>query len=550
MTGRRIEIGLFGGCRVAGLGEAAFELTGAKHRALLALLATAPFGRRSRGFIQEMLWGVACYDAGRQSLRRALADIKSLMGAAYGDILSSTNADVTLDLSTVRFIGRSGMGAFLEGLDIREPGFQRWVAGIRDNPAQLDGLFRHSAARLLPTALPAIAVLPFRPVDCGESGEALGDWLAAETARMLSRSRLMAVISHLSSRRATVSGFDLASVQATLKINYCVTGHMRRAGRQIIVDVDFIDMATSRILFTRRFACDAGRFCEEASACVGPLAQAVATAIAEESLAVSAGRAPADIADHRLLIGAVSLMHRATLREFARSRQLLEEALARSPGAPDILAWLAKWHVLSVFNRWTADATRDSHTALDYAARALDAAPDNAFCLTIDGFAHNNLRRRLDIAAQRYDAALALNSSEALCWILKSALHTFRDEAESAVQCAQQARALSPIDPFSYYYDAHTAGAHLCAGDYETAFALADSAFRKNSRHLSSLRIKIFAAHHSGRRDLLPELGRQLLRRQPDLTIAAYMRTHPSAGSAMGERMRRALAAADIPQGF
>ena len=549
MQERCVEISLFGACRVIGIGADAFELSGAKHRALFALLATAPFGRRSRAFLQETLWGVACYDAGRQSLRRALADIKAIMGPAFGKVLSSTNMDVTLDLSAVRFVGRPGAGAFLEGLDIREPAFRRWAAGIRDDPAQLEGLYRHTAARALPTALPAIAVLPLRPLDCGERGEALGDWFAAELARALSRSRLMAVISHLSSRRFARAGVDLADVQATLKAHYCVAGHLRRAGDEIFGDVDFIDMASSRILFTRRFALPAERFTAGAVERIGALAQAMAAAIAEQSLIVAAGRAPGDIAEHQLLISGVSLMHRATLREFARSRQFLEEALARSPGAPEVLAWLAKWYVLSVFNRWTDDAGRDSQTALDYVARALDNAPDNPFCLTIDGFAHNNLRRRLDIAERRYAAALEINSSEALCWLLKSALHTFRDEAADAVECALQARALSPVDPFGYYYDAHTAGAYLCAGDYETAFRLADAAYASNSRHLSSLRIKIFAACHSGRDALLPELGRRLLQSQPDFTIAAYMRTHPSAGSAMGERMRRALAAAHIPQG-
>ncbi len=48
-----------------------FEIKGAKHRALIALLVTAPLGRRTRSFLQETLRGGSCYDTGRQSLRRA-----------------------------------------------------------------------------------------------------------------------------------------------------------------------------------------------------------------------------------------------------------------------------------------------------------------------------------------------------------------------------------------------------------------------------------------------------------------------------------------------
>ncbi|WP_204326492.1 hypothetical protein, partial [Stenotrophomonas maltophilia] len=72
-------------------------------------------------------------------------------------------------------------------------------------------------------------------------------------------------------------------------------------------------------------------------------------------------------------------------------------------------------------------------------------------CLTIDGFANNNLLRRLDVANQRYGAALEANPNEALSWLLKGALHTFRDEGGLAVQAVQKARRLSPIDPFGHY---------------------------------------------------------------------------------------------------
>lgn len=549
MTGYCLEISLFGACRIVGADHRAFEITGVKQRALFALLATAPFGRRSRSFLQETLWGAACYDTGRQSLRRALADIKAIMGESYARVISSTNSDITLHLPAVRFAGQPGVGSFLEGLDIREPGFVSWATAIRQNPGQLDSLFRTGMARLRPASLPGVAVLPFRAVGCGEDGFALGDWLAEEMSRHLSRSRLMAVTSHLSSRQFVRTGFDLAGVRSVLRVHYCLTGSIRQSGNTLVIDADLVDLESSRILLTRQFNCSARDFTSQAAEQSLVMVRAAAAAIADAALATTAGRTPLEIADHQLLTAGVSLMHRPVLRDFARSRQLIEEALARAPDTPEVLAWLAKWHVFSVFNGWSPDVAQETQRALDLAAHALDLAPDNAFCLTIDGFAHSNLKRRLDIAEHRYTAALASNPNESLCWLLKGAMHTFRDEAGPAVDASEIARSLSPLDPFSYYFDAHRAGAYLCAGDYETAYSLATSAFAKNNRHLSSLRIKIFAAHHAGKDDHLPELGRQLLQRQPDLTIEAYMRSHPSTGSAMGERMKRALIAADIPLG-
>src|ERR1700750_3273138 len=113
METKCIEISLFGACLVRSASPGGFEITGVKHKALFALLATAPFGRRTRSFLQDTLWGTACYDTGRQSLRRALSDIKQIMGDGLAEILSSTNSDLTLDLTQVSFIGRPGAGELL-----------------------------------------------------------------------------------------------------------------------------------------------------------------------------------------------------------------------------------------------------------------------------------------------------------------------------------------------------------------------------------------------------------------------------------------------------
>jgi tetratricopeptide (TPR) repeat protein len=240
-------------------------------------------------------------------------------------------------------------------------------------------------------------------------------------------------------------------------------------------------------------------------------------------------------------------MHRATLRDFARSRELLEEAAARAPHVPEVHAWLAKWHVLGVTNRWSTDFGADAQRALDHTARALDLSPNNAFSLTIDGFAQNALRRNLDIAGKRYEAALDANPSEALAWLMKASLHTFRYEGAAAVEAAARARSLSPLDPFGHYYDALEAGANLSAENYERALLLAERSLQVNDRHLSTIRIKIFALNFMGRIDEARAAGADLLKRQPDFTVDAYMKIHPCADFKMGAMMENALRSAGLP---
>jgi TolB-like protein len=549
MSDAVIAINLFGACAVQLATPGGVALTGSKHKALFALLATAPFGRRTRGFLQGMLWDAACSD-GRQSLRRALADIKRVFGdEVFAAVLSSNNSELALDLTRVRFLGRPTAGPFLEGLGIREPRFQEWVAGVRANPAQFAGLFSRRPAPEHPDILPVVAVLPFRAITEEPGDVALGDWLAEETSRSLARSRLLAVISHLSSRRIAQEPVDLAGVRNLLGADFCLSGSLRRCGGEHVLDADFTDVRTGRLLWTRRFADSSGSFLAASGEGLSVVVAAIGTTIADEALAHVRGALPADIDDHALLIAGVALMHRSTLREFTRARKLIEEAARRAPHAPEVHAWLGKWHVLTVINGWSADRARDTRAALDCTARALDLAPDNSLSLTIDGLAHNNLLRRLDLAEARYDEALQRNPSESLSWLLKGALHTFRYEGREAVRTARKARRLSPVDPFGYFYDALEAGAMLAVEDYPGALSLAERSLAGNARHISTLRVKIVALACMDREEEARASAATLMRLQPEFSVASYMASHPCADFPMGTMMQRALLRAGIPQG-
>jgi tetratricopeptide (TPR) repeat protein len=240
-------------------------------------------------------------------------------------------------------------------------------------------------------------------------------------------------------------------------------------------------------------------------------------------------------------------MHRPALRDFTKSRELIDEILRRTPHAAEAHAWHGKWHVLSVFNGWSADPSKDTQRAVDCTSRALDISPDNAFCLTIDGFAQNNLLRRLDIAEERYTLALKNNPNSALSWLLKGVLHAFRDEGEAAVSATSRARKLSPLDPFGYFYDTLNATAHLAHGEYQQSLELADRSLGSNDRHISTLRTKIVALHYLGRRAEAEHAAGQLLARQPHFTVAAYQKNHPAADYDFGRRVVEALSAAGIP---
>ena len=374
----------------------------------------------------------------------------------------------------------------------------------------------------------------------------IGDWIAEEICRSLSRSALLTVISHLSGRAMVQRTPDIAAVRETLGVDYLVSGTIRRRGDEVICDFDFVEVATGTLLWNRTTHIQGGKALELLPEQLEEVLRAIGRSVTETTLRNLRGLRLPEVADHELVIAGVTYMHRRSLKDFLTARQLLEEAARRSPDTGDIHAWLGKWRVLNVFKGYSTDRSRDTQRALDCTARALDLDPESSFALTIDGFVHANILREMAVASQRYAAALDRNPNESLSWLLRGALLAFQDEGAAAVRATDTARRLSPIDPFGYYYDSLAATAHLAAGQFERALECAERSLSSNDRHISTLRTKIAAQHCLGDGAGARATAQDLMSRFPDFRLDDYRRTHPSAEKKTGKLVIEALRAAGI----
>src|SRR5262249_48301803 len=125
-------------------------------------------------------------------------------------------------------------------------------------------------------------------------------------------------------------------------------------------------------------------------------------------------------------------------------------------------------------------------------------------------------------AAAALDRALAVNPNAAHAWLIRAHIHAVRNQPEAAIEAIERARRLSPFDPYTYFYAAIIAVAHLAARRFEQAIEWADRALHDRPRLVSAMRIKVAAWAHLGRLDeARADLG-QMLAIDPKLTIAGF----------------------------
>ena len=217
-----------------------------------------------------------------------------------------------------------------------------------------------------------VAVLPFR--NAGGDDEAyLADGLTEDLIDTLSTARGLRVRPRSATLRFAASDEDARAIGRALEVQVIVDGSVRRRGDMLRVTARLVSVAEGFQLWARRFDRPAG------DALV--VSDEVADAVARALTVAPAGQNRQAPTDPKAID--LYLRGRAELRDLggdAMNRAVghLEDALARAPEDPSILAALARAHARSFFFR--TDPTFIEY-ALALAERALAAAPGHAEAL-------------------------------------------------------------------------------------------------------------------------------------------------------------------------
>ena len=545
MDTRKLHIRLFGGFSCQWDGGQKIDVRGAKHRALIALLATAPNGTHTRSWIQDTLWRRAGEEHGRASLRRSLSDIRKVFGQEFDRLFKTTNIDIQLDPNAFELVGSHLDGEFAEGINIKENGFAEWVNQKRKLLFS-DFTLPTRAAHV--SIAPRIAIVPFATRNLAKQELHLSDLVAQEVSRSLSRSRLIRVTSHLSSRRVDGTLVDISQIRETLEVDYVVYGTVGLNNGKYRIDAELVQTSTGHIEWTRQISGQVAQFLS-GSDDLTYLCSQIGHGILSASVELARSRAPGDLESHVLLMSAVSNMHQHRLAGFARARSHLEELIARAPDNSELHAWLGKWYVLSIAQGWSTDPQLDSRNAIDSTKRALDCNPRCPLSLTFDGMIRSSDLANLSKVEAQFDRAVEIDPNNSLAWLMYSRLHMFDGNGELALRFAEKACELSPIDPYGYFFDIIKASALSICEDYVGALEFAEKSIAANPRHTSSHRVKVIALTLMERDEEAAKAAKLLTRLEPSLTINRYLQNHPAGDRPMTRKWADALKDAGVPVG-
>jgi tetratricopeptide (TPR) repeat protein len=196
---------------------------------------------------------------------------------------------------------------------------------------------------------------------------------------------------------------------------------------------------------------------------------------------------------------------------------------------------------------WPTAQGNDRETATELARAAIAEGADTPLALVVAGTVSAALLNDRDSAAAAIDRAMTINSHSAIVLSFGALIRCFCGAYDTAVEYAEKAIRLSPLEPLIYVASFALAFALLMIGRAEEAIGPARKAIEGNPNFAFSHLVLAIACARLNRREEAEQAAHQLLRVAPRFRIAT-LRAIPSARSALPQADLALLRAAGLPE--
>ena len=314
---------------------------------------------------------------------------------------------------------------------------------------------------------PSIAVLPFDNMSEEAEQEYFADGMVEDIITGLSRIKWLMVIARNSSFTYKGKAVDIKQVGRDLGVRYVLEGSLRKATDRIRVTGQLIEAESGRHLWADRY----DRKLDDLFAIQDELTMNVVAAL-EPSLRQAEiervkRKRPDNLDAYDLLLRAIPLVYPAMPESTAKALPLLESALALEPDYALAHGFAAWAHEVVYARGGLQEENRVG--AIRHARAAIAHGRDDAIALSLGAFVTGLVAHDRPAARHAFEAARAVSPSCALAYNLASVATVFDGDAAEAIQLAETAVRLSPVDPMNYAPWLAKALAHISRGEDEAA---------------------------------------------------------------------------------
>jgi TolB-like protein len=397
---------------------------------------------------------------------------------------------------------------------------------------------------LRPPDRPSIAVLPFADMSGDPDQDYFADGISEDLITGLSHIRWLFVIARNSTFIYRHRAVDVKQISRELGVRYVLEGSVRRAGNRLRISAQLIDATTGGHHWAERYDRELG----DIFALQDEITRSVAAAIEPHLLAAEGVRALShssrDLGAWELVARAQTHFWRLTRPDYEAAIGALNRAAEAYPDYAPARSRLGFCLVFAAHMGWGA-REQGLLPGRQHAVRALaldDRDPWGHIALGYSAL----MDRHTEEAIAAFRRAVNLNpNSAAGCYHLSHGL-AFAGQDREAIEHAEDAIRLSPVDPEMALFLGAIAVAHYTAGRFAEATNYTTQAARLRPGFQGAQRLRCASLAQMGQIDEARALLAAARREQPELSIAWIRASVPYQTPALMERFLEGMRKAGL----
>ncbi len=364
---------------------------------------------------------------------------------------------------------------------------------------------------------PSIAVLPFQNMSGDSEQDYFCDGMVEDIITGLSRIKWLFVIARNSSFVYKGKLVDVKQVGRELGVRYVLEGSVRKAANRVRITGQLIEAQTGAHLWAERY----DRPLDDIFAVQDEITFHVVGAIEPNLRKAEIDRVkrqrPNNLNAYDLVLRSLPFVFTAMPREAEKAIPLLEDALKLDPNYSAAHAYLS-WclHAQARFHR---GELHKKVAAIHHARAAIALGANDATALAIAAWILAQEEHDTATALKLFDRALELSNSNEPALGLSAVILAWMGKTELAIERAQRALRLNPLNSFNFRSNAALAIAYFHTKRYGDAADAARSAIDANPSFGIIRAILAAALTRLGRVDEAKAAARGLLEREPSWTV-------------------------------
>src|SRR3954454_12609854 len=383
-------------------------------------------------------------------------------------------------------------------------------------PAEKDQANGRAGALPLPDR-PSIAVLPFTNMSGDADQDYFADGISEDLITGLAHIRWLFVIARNSTFVYKNRAGDIKQVARELGVRYVLEGSVRRAGKRIRISAQLIDAVSGGHHWAERYDRELG----DIFAVQDEITRNVVAAIEPRLMAAEGiralARSPDDLGAWERVARAQTHVWRLTRADYETAIEGLTKAVEAYPDYAPARSRLAFRLLFAAHMGWV-DRDVGLRAGREHAIRAVALDDCDSWAQTALGYLAM-MERRTGEALAAFRRAVELNPNSASAHGDLSRGLAFAGHDREAIEHAEDAIRLSPMDPDMALFLGGIAVAHYGAGRYADAVRVSEQISRLRPGFQGAQRLYCASLAQAGRIDEARSYLELVRREQPQLSI-------------------------------